>query len=164
MDSLLLQPESRFINFWTYNNCYSNHVLWHVVPLLGNDSEINNYTTAITRQRHVNINIETVLSVRSVILAFLKQLRINKILSLFLFWANSIHFIYSKVILSPCTLIWSLCLPFSVWNSFVPWCLQSELCMSLLGSLKALGMWRRREATKTLSYINDKLVFMWQAA
>jgi hypothetical protein len=35
-------------------------------PLLGNDSEISNYTTAVTRERLANSNRETVFSVRSV--------------------------------------------------------------------------------------------------
>jgi hypothetical protein len=33
-------------------------ILWHVDLLLGNDSEISNYTTAVTRQRPVNSNRE----------------------------------------------------------------------------------------------------------
>jgi hypothetical protein len=40
--------------------------LRHVVALLGNDSEISNYTTAVTRQRPVNSNRGTVFSVRFV--------------------------------------------------------------------------------------------------
>jgi hypothetical protein len=35
-------------------------LLWHVGPLLGNDSEISKYTTAVSRQRSVNRNRETV--------------------------------------------------------------------------------------------------------
>jgi hypothetical protein len=37
-------------------------VLWHVDLLLGNDREINKYTTAVTRQRHVNSNRGAVFS------------------------------------------------------------------------------------------------------
>jgi hypothetical protein len=45
-----------------------NHliILWHVVPLLGNDSETSKYTTAVTRQRPANSNRGTVSSVQSV--------------------------------------------------------------------------------------------------
>jgi hypothetical protein len=32
------------------------YILWHVDLLLGNDNEIGNYTTAVTRQRPVNSN------------------------------------------------------------------------------------------------------------
>jgi hypothetical protein len=42
-------------------------ILWHVDPLLGNDREISNYTTAVTKQRTVNSYIGTVFSVRSVV-------------------------------------------------------------------------------------------------
>jgi hypothetical protein len=42
-------------------------ILWHVDPLLGNDREISNYTTAVTRQRLVNSNRGTVFSVPSVL-------------------------------------------------------------------------------------------------
>jgi hypothetical protein len=40
-------------------------IIWHVDPLLGNDSEISNHTTAVTRQRSVNSNRGKVFSVRS---------------------------------------------------------------------------------------------------
>jgi hypothetical protein len=40
--------------------------VWHVYPLLGNDREIRNYSTNVTRQRPVNSNKETVFSVRFV--------------------------------------------------------------------------------------------------
>jgi hypothetical protein len=40
--------------------------LWHVDPLLGNDREISNYKTIVTRQGPVNGNREMVFSVRSV--------------------------------------------------------------------------------------------------
>jgi hypothetical protein len=33
-----------------------DNILWHVDPLLGNDCEISNYTTAVTRQRSLNSN------------------------------------------------------------------------------------------------------------
>jgi hypothetical protein len=46
-----------------YPDC---NVLWHVDQLLRNDCEINDYTTAVIRQRPVNSNRETVFSVRSV--------------------------------------------------------------------------------------------------
>jgi hypothetical protein len=42
------------------------NILWHLDPLLGNDREISNYTTAVTRQRPVNSNRGTVFSVRPV--------------------------------------------------------------------------------------------------
>jgi hypothetical protein len=42
------------------------NILWHVDPLLGDDHEISNYTTAVTRQLPVNTNREKVFSVRSV--------------------------------------------------------------------------------------------------
>jgi hypothetical protein len=45
---------------------YKVITMWHVVLLLGNDREISNYTTTITRQRPVNSNRGTVFSVRSV--------------------------------------------------------------------------------------------------
>jgi hypothetical protein len=41
------------------------NILWHVDPLLGNDREISNYTTAVTRQRPVNSNRGMMFSVRS---------------------------------------------------------------------------------------------------
>jgi hypothetical protein len=41
-------------------------ILWHVDPLLDNDREVSKYTTAVTRQRHVNSKRKMVLSVRSV--------------------------------------------------------------------------------------------------
>jgi hypothetical protein len=41
-------------------------ILQHVDPLLDNDGEISNYTTAVIRQRHVNSNREMVFSERSV--------------------------------------------------------------------------------------------------
>jgi hypothetical protein len=44
----------------------STKILWYVVPLLGNDREISNYTTAVTRQRPVNSYRRIVFSVRSV--------------------------------------------------------------------------------------------------
>jgi hypothetical protein len=40
-------------------------IIWHVDPLLDNDSEIHNYITAVTRQWPVNSNRGTVSSVRS---------------------------------------------------------------------------------------------------
>jgi hypothetical protein len=40
--------------------------MWYVDPLLGNGREINNYKKAVTRQRPVNSNRETVFSVLSV--------------------------------------------------------------------------------------------------
>jgi hypothetical protein len=39
------------------NSCF---ILWHVDPLLDNDREIRIYTTAVTRQRPVNSNRQTV--------------------------------------------------------------------------------------------------------
>jgi hypothetical protein len=39
---------------------------WQVVHLLGNDREISNYTTAVTRQWPVNRNRKTLFSVQSV--------------------------------------------------------------------------------------------------
>jgi hypothetical protein len=39
------------------------YVLWHVYPLLGNDPEISNYTTAVIRQRPVNSKRGKMLSV-----------------------------------------------------------------------------------------------------
>jgi hypothetical protein len=41
-------------------------MLWYIDPLLGNDREIGNYTTAVTRQLPVNSNRGTLFSVRSV--------------------------------------------------------------------------------------------------
>jgi hypothetical protein len=41
-------------------------ILWHVDSLLGNDREISNYTTAVTRQRPVNSKRGTVFCVRPV--------------------------------------------------------------------------------------------------
>jgi hypothetical protein len=41
-------------------------ILWHVDQLLGNDCEICNYTTAVTRQRPVNSNRGMIFSVQSV--------------------------------------------------------------------------------------------------
>jgi hypothetical protein len=41
-------------------------IMGHVDPLLGNDHEISNYTMAVTRQRSINSNRETVFSVWSV--------------------------------------------------------------------------------------------------
>jgi hypothetical protein len=38
----------------------------HVYPLLGNDRDISNYTTAVTMQRSVNNSRRTVISLRSV--------------------------------------------------------------------------------------------------
>jgi hypothetical protein len=35
---------------------YALYAFWYVDPLLGNDQEISNYTTAVTRQRSVNSN------------------------------------------------------------------------------------------------------------
>jgi hypothetical protein len=40
-------------------------ILWEVDPFLGNDRKINNYTTAVSRQRPVNSNRGTVFSVWS---------------------------------------------------------------------------------------------------
>jgi hypothetical protein len=39
-------------------------ILWHVDPLLGNDSEIINYLTAITRQQPIKSNREMVFNMR----------------------------------------------------------------------------------------------------
>jgi hypothetical protein len=39
-------------------------ISWYVNPLLGNDREISNYTTAVTRQRPVNSNRRKMFSVR----------------------------------------------------------------------------------------------------
>jgi hypothetical protein len=41
-------------------------MLWFVDPFEGNDHEISNYTTAVTRQQLLNSNRGTVFSVRSV--------------------------------------------------------------------------------------------------
>jgi hypothetical protein len=41
-------------------------ILWHVVPLLGNEREINDYTTSVTRQWPVNSKRGKVFSVQSV--------------------------------------------------------------------------------------------------
>jgi hypothetical protein len=41
-------------------------ILWNVDPLLGNDHEISNYTTALTRQRSVSSNTGMAFSVRFV--------------------------------------------------------------------------------------------------
>jgi hypothetical protein len=41
-------------------------ILWYVAPLVCNDRDISNYTTAVTRQRPVNSNRGTGFSVRSV--------------------------------------------------------------------------------------------------
>jgi hypothetical protein len=43
----------------------NGNILWHVDPLLGNDREIGNNTTAVTRQRPVNGNGGTAFSVLS---------------------------------------------------------------------------------------------------
>jgi hypothetical protein len=49
--------------FRLHNEAFKNSIhtteleitsLWHVDPLLGNDHEISNYTTAVTRQWHGN--------------------------------------------------------------------------------------------------------------
>jgi hypothetical protein len=40
--------------------------VWYVVPLLGNDREISNYLTAITRQWSIKSNRGMVFSVQSV--------------------------------------------------------------------------------------------------
>jgi hypothetical protein len=42
------------------------NILWHLDPLLGNDREISNYTTAVTRQQPVSSNRGTMFSVQSV--------------------------------------------------------------------------------------------------
>jgi hypothetical protein len=52
------QPES--------HDLLQDVILWYVDALLGNDREIYNYTTAITRQQLVNSNIGKVFSVLSV--------------------------------------------------------------------------------------------------
>jgi hypothetical protein len=44
-----------------------NRILWNIDLLLGNDREISNYTTAVTRQRSLNSNRGTACSVRSVL-------------------------------------------------------------------------------------------------
>jgi hypothetical protein len=44
----------------------SFNILWHADTLLRNDREINNYTTAITRQQPINSNRGAVFSVQSV--------------------------------------------------------------------------------------------------
>jgi hypothetical protein len=63
------------LNIWgrTYEQDGENYimmsfiiVLWHVDALLGYDSEINNYSTAVTKQRPINSNRGKVFSVRSV--------------------------------------------------------------------------------------------------
>jgi hypothetical protein len=41
-------------------------ILWHVDPLLGNDRELNNYTTVVNRKRPINGNRGKVSYVRSV--------------------------------------------------------------------------------------------------
>jgi hypothetical protein len=41
-------------------------ILWHADPLLGNDSEINNWTTVVTRQQSVNRSKEKFFFVRFV--------------------------------------------------------------------------------------------------
>jgi hypothetical protein len=40
----------------SYIRSISSKILWDADPLLGNDREISNYTTAVTRQRLVNSN------------------------------------------------------------------------------------------------------------
>jgi hypothetical protein len=55
----------------SHNNVFDYYIikrfiLWHVDPLLGNDSEISYYTTTVTRQRPVKSNRGNVFSVRSV--------------------------------------------------------------------------------------------------
>jgi hypothetical protein len=44
--------------------------MWHVDPLLGNDSNISNYTRTVIRQRPVNSNRGTMCSVRSVSICY----------------------------------------------------------------------------------------------
>jgi hypothetical protein len=52
------------------------NILWHVDPLLGDDHEISNYTTAVTKQLPVNTNRKKVFSVRSVSRCF-KQVKLG---------------------------------------------------------------------------------------
>jgi hypothetical protein len=52
-----------FLEFWHIE--VTVNILWHVDPLLRNDCEIRNYTTATARQRPFNSNRGTVFSVRS---------------------------------------------------------------------------------------------------
>jgi hypothetical protein len=62
-----LRSTQRFVQLIEHRNSSKNIILlWHVDPLLSNDREIINYTTAVTRQRTINNNRETVFSVRSV--------------------------------------------------------------------------------------------------
>jgi hypothetical protein len=42
-------------------------MMWHVDPLLGNDSKIRNHTTAVTRHQSVNSNRGTVFSVTTAV-------------------------------------------------------------------------------------------------
>jgi hypothetical protein len=56
-------------------------IIWHVEPLLANDREISNYTTAVTRQQPVNSNRGTVLSVRSVPGCYKKDELIGELVS-----------------------------------------------------------------------------------
>jgi hypothetical protein len=59
--NIVREPPYRILIYSPFTIIFpSRIILWNVDPLLGNDRKINNYTTAITRQRPTNSNRGTV--------------------------------------------------------------------------------------------------------